>query len=238
MTIYSYHLTPVSANSKVGPLPVSTTSINTCPESCPLMNNGCYAESGPLALHWSKVRAKGKDEKGKDAARGITFPEFLSRIRALPRRALWRHAQAGDTPIDHIIPLARAAKHTRPIWYTHNHTIPGKAREVFHLSRTLRDDYGIALNISASSPREAALIKTLHPRVPVVTVAPSQSPKTWTDQETGTRFVTCPAEAISSPSPITCARCQLCADPARSYVIAFPAHGTSKKKADLIASTN
>ena len=52
-----YHLTRVSSNSKTGPIPVSTTSRNSCPEACELKGSGCYAESGPLRLHWDAVGA-------------------------------------------------------------------------------------------------------------------------------------------------------------------------------------
>jgi len=46
------HLTIKSSNKKTGPIPVSTTSAKSCPDSCPLKKNGCYADGGPLALHW------------------------------------------------------------------------------------------------------------------------------------------------------------------------------------------
>ena len=51
------HLTLKSRNKKVGPVPVSTTSRNSCPTDCPFRDNGCYAALGPLALFWNKVDA-------------------------------------------------------------------------------------------------------------------------------------------------------------------------------------
>ncbi len=52
----SHHIafTRVSSNAKTGPIPVTTTSEETCPVSCPLKRNGCYADAGPLALFWRK----------------------------------------------------------------------------------------------------------------------------------------------------------------------------------------
>jgi hypothetical protein len=50
-----FHLTLKSRNVKTGPIPVSTSTRKTCPDSCPFKNNGCYAESGPLAIHWKAV---------------------------------------------------------------------------------------------------------------------------------------------------------------------------------------
>ena len=68
------HLTPFSKNIKTGPIPVSTSSKDTCPDSCPLKGNGCYAESGPIAIHWAQVT------KGN---RGLEWSEFLDSIRKL-----------------------------------------------------------------------------------------------------------------------------------------------------------
>ena len=52
---FNTHLTLRSANAKTGPIPVSTSSIQTCPPSCLLKEAGCYANSGPLAIHWKAV---------------------------------------------------------------------------------------------------------------------------------------------------------------------------------------
>ena len=49
-----FHLTPVSGNVKTGPIPVSTTTRESCSPICPFFSNGCYAESGPLRLPWTR----------------------------------------------------------------------------------------------------------------------------------------------------------------------------------------
>ena len=69
-----YHLTAKSANVKTGPIPVSTTSAATCPPECPFNNSqGCYAGSGPLALHWAAVTR---------GDRGDCFADFCDKIAA------------------------------------------------------------------------------------------------------------------------------------------------------------
>lgn len=52
---HTYHFTRASGNVKTGPIPVTTTSADSCPPTCSFKGNGCYAESGPLALHWRAV---------------------------------------------------------------------------------------------------------------------------------------------------------------------------------------
>jgi len=43
--------TPKSANRKTGPMAAIYRPVGlTCPNTCPLLNNGCYAQRGPAAL--------------------------------------------------------------------------------------------------------------------------------------------------------------------------------------------
>ena len=67
------HLTLKSANAKTGPIPVSTTTKESCPPDC-AMRAECYASSGPLALHWAKVTA---GERGTDWA---TFAQLIAEL--------------------------------------------------------------------------------------------------------------------------------------------------------------
>jgi len=69
-----YHITLKSNNKKTGPIIVITSSRNTCPETCPFKKNGCYADGGPLKLHWDKV---------SDGTRGFSFVELLSKLKEL-----------------------------------------------------------------------------------------------------------------------------------------------------------
>ena len=66
-----FHITPKSKNAKVGKMAVTTSTATTCPSACPFRDNGCYAESGPLKLHWLKVT------EGK---RGDDWSTFIDKI--------------------------------------------------------------------------------------------------------------------------------------------------------------
>ena len=83
-------ITLSSANSKVGHIPTTYTSKESCPSSCPLNHKnsgGCYAESGPLNIHWTKI------SEGK---RGMEYDAFIESIKKLPRGQFFRHNVAGD----------------------------------------------------------------------------------------------------------------------------------------------
>ena len=50
-----FHLSRISTNVKTGPIPVSTGSRATCPDTCPFKANGCYADNHGLNFHWNAV---------------------------------------------------------------------------------------------------------------------------------------------------------------------------------------
>lgn len=83
----------VSANRKVGPMPVTSSKKSTCPPSCPLMNNGCYAASGPTAFAWRRAEPSRAEPR-------TASPSMIFVRRSEPKGTLWRHNVAGDLPGD------------------------------------------------------------------------------------------------------------------------------------------
>ena len=79
----------VSQNAKIGPIPVSIVERASCWPGCALYENGCYAETGALAIHWDRV---------SHGMAGGLWSEFCAKIAALQPGRLWRYAQAGDLP--------------------------------------------------------------------------------------------------------------------------------------------
>ena len=249
----NYHITLKSTNAKTGPMPVITASRQTCPDACPLKKNldtigaaACYAESGPLALHWNNVTS------GKNSA---TLDEVLEPIRKLPQGAIWRYGQAGDLPgvnnaidIDGLMAIAKAGENKRTILYTHKPPMPANLAAL----RKARDEYGLHVNLSGNSPRHADMLA--QHGFDVVTILPGEygrktKGKEWSetlseyktrtkalDHKTpeGRQIAVCPATYLDT----NCAACGLCAKPERNgAIVGFPAHGTGNKKATATAST-
>lgn len=225
-----FHLTKKSTNSKTGPLPVSTSPESTCPTRCPLKGTGCYADSGPLALHWKKVSNK---------ERGSTWNGFLKQIANLPKGQLWRHNQAGDLRPDkedksridraRLAQLVMSNKDKKGFTYTHYEVLEkgyngdwnrGAIREA--------NQKGFTINLSADSLEEADRLAQLEIG-PVTTTLPSNTTKKITKTPGGLTVITCPA-AIGDDT--TCSTCSICAKANRKSIIGFPAHGTRKKRVD------
>lgn len=215
-----FHLTPKSANSKTGPMPVSTTTDDTCPDECSLKEGGCFAKSGPLALHWKRIETT-----------GITLDEFCDRVSQLPDESIWRHNQAGDLPGNGkrinkpaLAKIVNANRRKRG--FTYSHYTPLDA----HNAAAIKDanDNGFTVNLSAENLEQADVFAALNVG-PVVTILPiDQTENTVTPQ--GRKVVVCPAAVRDDVSCMTCQLCQR----QRNTIVGFPAHGTSKKKAQAI----
>jgi len=207
------HLTLKSANAKTGPIPVSTTTKESCPTDC-AMRSECYAASGPLALHWSKVT---KGERGTDWA------TFAQSIAQLPAGQLWRHNQAGDLPRDPVLigQLVHANTGRRGFTYSH-HRDQQSIDWIRHANA-----WGFTVNLSANNLADADTLADHHAG-PVVVVLPSTQTSN-TKTPAGRPVVVCPA---TQRDDVSCETCQLCARQ-RDVIVGFPGHGTRKRVIDI-----
>lgn len=226
----TYHATLRSKNAKTGDMPVTTTSADTCPPACPFNHKnqgGCYADSGPLKLHWDKVT------RGE---RGGPLETLCDTIANLPDGQVWRHNQAGDLPgigdtIDlHALgQLVKANKGKRGFTYTH------KPMDI-HANETAVENAnleGFTINLSGNNLEHADELADLD-IAPVVVVLPSDTQGKTVTTPAGRTVTVCPA---TYRDDVSCATCKLCAVRDRKVMVGFPAHGTSKRKADAVATS-
>jgi len=221
------HLTLKSRNVKTGPIPVSTSTADSCPAACPFNNankGGCYADSGPLALHWKAVT------QGK---RGDLYAAFLDKVRAIKEGQLWRHNQAGDLAgqgdsldIAALDSLVEANKGKRGFTYTHKPLNSAGEKEAIKRA----NESGFTVNLSGNNLQHADSLASLAIG-PVVVVLPIDATENTVTPQ-GRRVVVCPATQRDN---VSCATCKLCAIAKRDSIIGFPAHGASKRKAESIA---
>ena len=239
-----FHLTLRSSNTKTGPIPVSTSPEETCPPSCPLKGKGCYADGGPLRIHWNKVSS---------GERGVEYTDFCNEIKALPPGQLWRHNQCGDLcsvangiamgpygieengppkPDEYRIidksllgRLVNANKGKRGFTYTHYLVTGDKSAAIWNRN-TIRSAMkgGFVINLSADSISEADRMVELD-IAPVTVTLPSDAEQTIITPK-GRKIIMCPVAADKLPS---CAVCGLCAKN-RKAIIGFPAHGAKKNQ--------
>jgi hypothetical protein len=221
--------TAVSGNAKTGPIPVSGSQADTCPSACPFAPkdgkaNGCYAAYGPISWHWAKLNG------GKV---GVTWNEFLTKIRKLYRGSLWRHNQFGDLAgngdaIDAVKlgELVSANTGKRGFTYTHK---PVLSRQGEHAATNRNlvanaNARGFTVNLSGNNLTHADELKACNAG-PVVTIVPVNSANTLFTPK-GHKVIVCPAQTREN---VTCATCRLCANATRAVIIGFKAHGMGAK---------
>jgi hypothetical protein len=236
---------PISQNAKTGPIPASIVERESCWPGCALYENGCYAESGALGMHWDRVSR---------GLAGGSWSEFCAKVAALRPGRLWRYAQAGDLPgygpqIDgpllKELVIANAGKNV--IAFTHkpvlgDDTVAVENRRL--IATAIRA--GFTINLSADNPAQADTPAELG-IAPVVTVLArayarkavrhrfkrrrdewAETIGEWRDRiaslprhtPAGKRIAICPA----TYSDATCKTCGACAR-VRDAAIGFPAHG-------------
>ena len=222
----NYYLTPhPSRNGKTGPLYVSTQSKGTCWQGCAYFGGkGCYAENGHVGIHWNMVT---------DGRRGGSFDEFITAVEDLPADAAWRYGQAGDRPGENekrdrakLKRLVRANRRRRSIAYTHKPVLDNVAHQIA-IWEANRD--GFTINLSGNNLAHADELADLD-IAPVVVVLPIDATSNTTTPK-GRKVVVCPA---TQRDDVTCKTCMLCARQ-RNFIVGFPAHGVSAKRADAIA---
>ena len=230
-----HHITRISHNIKTGPMSVVRSTTETCPDSCPLLGNGCYDQSGNGNIHRTKVDA------GK--YKTLDFNEFLKAIRDLS--SIYRHNEGGDLwsgkTSEHICgdSLKRFAKENKAwrksaIVYTHKPAV-GK-RSHWAIRKANRQaikasESTTAINVSVESLSEVD--EALDSGLDAVCVLPAATKKRRTTTPKGKLVVTCPAYH----SKVQCISCgkgsPLCSRKGRKYAIGFPAHGAKKKHVSL-----
>lgn len=225
-----FHFAPISKNGKTGPIPVTTSPRQTCPDACAFKGAGCYAENAPLVFHWNNI------SKGKY---GIDYYTMMQYIRACAPDTLWRANQAGDLVSDvsdkeqidvyALADMVRANKGKRGFTYTHFNPMHG------HNARAILDATadGFTINASANSLRHADQIKRAYPDMLLAVVLPADHVDGNTCTPEGHKVIQCPATYDHGKNDVTCMSCNgLCQK--RRAIIGFPAHGARKAAASKV----
>lgn len=241
-------------NRKLGRMPSAYIARESCPTSCPLQGNGCYAEGGPVRIHWDLVSL---------GRVGMAWARFCAQVALLTLGQIWRYGVAGDLPghgdeIDRdALNLLTLSNMRRPvIAYTHKPVLAGDHALSNRRAIAEAIEDGFNINLSGDSLRDADELADLH-LAPVVAVlsnayarrhtALGRGKKEWaetigeyrervstlpTHTPAGRRIAVCPATYADT----TCVQCRVCTAPrAGGAIIGFPAHGGAKAKAEALA---
>ena len=232
-------LVEASANAKIaGRSKVAATYASiasTCPTSCPLRGEGCYAQNGHVGMQSRKLDAEtvSTTEAARQEARAIACAfsgNAIPQDGARGGRDLRLHV-SGDCRANLAASIigracARwAARGGGSVWtYTH------AWRDV------LRASWGSAVSVLASCERTADGRAALRAGYAPAVVVPELPADGRAFERDGLRWIPCPSQTRD----VACTDCRLCFDDAglraRKSGIAFAAHGarTSAVKRRLL----
>ena len=226
---HRYAYTHISSNSKLGGLPATTTSKDSCPITCGYNpasgGSGCYASYGPSEWQWRKL-----DDPNNDKALDIhQLAERLSRLR---KHTLFRHNQAGDLPGNglEINPtelelLVDACGHADGFGFSHYRPDIGDNAALILAA----NQGGLTINMSAETLTQVDDLVALGIG-PVVVALPADQRKAM-KTPAGNHVAICPTYLDDR---VTCASCGICQKVDRRSVVGFPAHGAGKAKVERI----
>jgi hypothetical protein len=124
--------------------------------------------------------------------------------------------------------LIEANKGKRGFTYTHK---PLTEENVSAIREA--NDGGFTINVSCNNMTELDELSEKYMDLPAVVIVPeSYKTERFAQTEAGQKVIICPAV---NRDDVTCSSCGLCQRINRKHAIGFPAHGVSKKKAEVIA---
>ena len=226
---HRYAYIQISSNKKLGGLPATTTSKDSCPTTCSYNpasgGGGCYAAQGPMEWQWRKL-----DDPNNDKALNIhQLAERLSRLR---KHTLFRLNQAGDLPGNGLEinatetqQLVDACGHADGFGFTHYRPDVGNNAALILAA----NQSGLTINMSAENLTQVDEFMSLGIG-PVVVALPSDQRKAM-KTPAGNHIAICPTYLDDR---MTCASCGICQKVDRRSVIAFPAHGATKARVEKV----
>jgi len=192
----------------------------SCPSTCALLNNGCYAQFGHVAI---QMHGQYSDNDGDI---------FLRELNRIPQGAALRLHVSGDVmrdggkdgsnvlDVEYLNALIEGAKRRPDVsMYGYTHAWRQIDRNEFVFPSNL------TLNASCDTQEDVAEARAAG--WDTTTVVPAETP--------GKRYgdtVVCQNKTTG----LTCDKCRLCFKSNRSLTVAFKAHGVSKRKVSKRAS--
>ena len=204
-----------SQNKKTGRTFSTYRTQDTCPTTCPLMGNGCYAEN-------RMGRPSPFDTAERGQIIGADYAPLIEKLERLDESAVIRFNVAGDYLDDAgrpDMPYIEATNHAR-----------GPVLSYTHAWRQLDPKWfetGALPNASCDTLADVAVAKDAG--WPTVIVDP-QEHGAWDGFGHLEGFIDC----LHDQTGMQCVDCKLCARGTRKSTVVFPVHGTRRRQAATV----
>jgi hypothetical protein len=211
----------LSRDKKIGAASATYAAQQSCPQSCPLLNKGCYAQKGRVGIHTARLN---KNAAVVESTAAEIATVEAGKIRDLAKihdpRNLRLHI-VGDCPSRRAArTVARAARHfarsTGKVVWTYTHAWKTVPR---------RDWTGVEVLASVSNVEEAEQARAQGYAPAIIIVTFPNGSKAFQPEGSSIKFIPCPEQTGKSRN---CQTCGLCFNTARLFEanmgIAFKKH--------------
>lgn len=213
----------LSKNTKTGYVSATYAPIQTCPDTCPLKNSGCYGQSGPCGVTFSRISNNAQSLSEKEIAE-----KEAQAIDKLSGEFPLRLHVTGDCTTNETAKIVSDAcerymtKEDQPVWaYTH-------AWETVD-----RDSWGI-VNVLASCESSDQVRRASEKGYSVAWVTPLTR---IADRVTKAAQMGLNARLCKNfTKGMQCKQCKACLDTNEKDIVLLPTHGNQVKKADQVAN--
>lgn len=236
-------LIPESSNPKTCNIIQSYSHRVTCPNRCPLKNNGCYADSFHTSRQWD--RCNDEEDKRYIANGHDLVLDLMSAVALHSKRGeksiLFRHNVAGDIALpnsdmidgERLNTIVKSCNKVSSI--LNNINLMGYTYT--HCSLTVQNfkkvkkaqNRGFTVNFSCETIEEVKKVKFAGCNAVLTSVNPHETVKAL--KKEGLKSLQCPAQTIEG---MNCKKCKLCARD-REAVVIFEVHGNGSKKAKKLS---
>ena len=235
-------LIPESSNPKTGNIIQSYSHRSTCPNRCPLKNNGCYADSYHVSRQWDRCNDE-EDKRYIADGHDLTL-DLMSAVALHAKRGeesiLFRHNVAGDialpnsdkideerlnTIVESYNKVSSILNNVKLMGYTYTHCnlSIGNIKKVKDAQTK-----GFIVNFSCETIEEVKDVKIADCNAVMTSVNPNETIKAVKTE--GLKALQCPAQTTDG---MNCKKCKLCARD-RDSVIIFAVHGNGSNKAKKV----
>lgn len=227
-----YHVTLHSMGHKLIGLTVWRTPSNTCPDSCPLKNTGCYDQDGNCNIH--RQRHDNGEYKSLNVVELLKkSPAMTSVVRASIGGDLAGQSNIIDKQENVKLFKGLHKAHKKVLLYTHKPITHGGSEQERNVNlQTIKAIQKVApsLAINVSCEQAEQVDQAINAGFDAVCIVPDDNQTVRTTPE-GNKIVNCPEAQGKTDG---CAMCgsgkPLCTRKNRGYAIGFPAHGSRAKK--------
>ncbi|MDP2671211.1 MAG: hypothetical protein Q8P13_01990 [bacterium] len=221
----------VTANNKIGPVSTTNVSQGSCPKTCPLLNNGCYAENGYIGMTTTR-RLNAANPKATTFDLAVEEAAAIDKLSGL--RALRLHVVGDSTTVAGTRLLVKAVQRYRLRGYLAKEEMPA-VWTYTHASHLVPSEVWGPVSVLASCETKAD-VEVAWERGYAAAIVVTEHASNSVYDMAGLKVIPCREQTHGTK----CDKCRLCWDDKklleRRLVIGFAAHGglASEKRAKAV----